>query len=284
MTTIGFRRGAIVAAAWLVVGGSVARHAVAQSLFVIPTDSASSAIVPDDQPLQIALHVRDSAALAKVLGVLPPQAENGVFQYVMSGYPAIQGTSAHDWLKPSFVIDYREPSVVKLSADLAKTLADVSAPATPALNALVAFVGATVHESYDRGFDVASEVAVHREGNCKQFAVLTVALARAAGIPARVVLGLLLVRSGSTYGAFGHAWAELQIEGRWVVADAALAKGNNPVRYLPFGVLENEGMGYSLDMARLTPVWVQRVDVLGSPAAHREHTGIAGAAKDQGRP
>ena len=77
--------------------------------------------------------------------------------------------------------------------------------------------------------------------------MLTVALARAAGIPARVVLGLVLVRSGTAYGGFGHAWAELEIEGRWTVADAALAKRDNPVRYLPFGVLENESMGYALE-------------------------------------
>jgi len=42
---------------------------------------------------------------------------------------------------------------------------------------------------------------------------------------------------------------------------------NNPVRYLPFGVLENEGMGFELDVARLTPVWVQRIEVLGKPRA-----------------
>ncbi len=237
---------------------------MAQSLFVIPTDSPPSATVADNQPLRIALHVRDSVALAKVLGVKPPEAETGVLQYVMSSYPVIQGTVPRGWIEPTFVIDYREPSVVQLSVKFEETLAHKSPPATATLNALIAFVGGAVQESHNRGFDIASEVAVHREGDCKEFAVLTVALARAAGIPARVVLGLALLRFGTAYGAFGHAWAELQVEGRWVVADAALANRDTPVRYLPFGVLENEGMGYALEVARLTPVWVQRVDVLGS--------------------
>ena len=184
----------------------------------------------------------------------------------MGDYPAIQGTAPRLWTEPTFVIDYQDPGVVQLSAELARSLASKSPQAAP-LNALVAFVAGAVRGTHNRGFDIASEVAAHREGDCKQFAVLTVALARAAGIPARVVLGLALIRSGTAYGAFGHAWAELQIEGRWVVADAALAKLDSPVRYLPFGVLENEGMGYALAVARLTPVWVQRVEVLGSPMA-----------------
>jgi Transglutaminase-like superfamily len=266
MATVGFRHGTVVAVAWLVVGGFVARCAVAQSLFVIPTDSAPSAIVADDQPLRIALHVRDPATLAKVLGVLPVHTETGMVQFVMSGYPAIQGISANDWLKPTFVVDYREPSVVELSTEYAKTLADAPSPASPLLNKLIKFVANTVHGSHNRGFDVASEVAVHREGDCKQYSVLTVALSRAAGIPARIAIGLVLLRSGITYRAFGHAWAEVQIDGKWVPADAALANTDYPIRYLPFGVLENEGMGYALDLARLTPVWVQRVEVLGDPA------------------
>lgn len=266
MTAFGFRRGDFLAVAWLVGAVFAAGDCASQSLFVIPTDSSPSATVADNQPLRIALHVRDSLALAKVLGVTPPAPETGVLQYVLNDYPAIRGTAPHHWIEPSFVIDYREPSVVKLSAEFAETLPHKSLPATPPLNALVKFVSGAVQVSHNRGFDVASEVAVHREGDCKQFAVLTVALARAAGIPARVVLGLVLVRSGTAYGAFGHAWAELEIEGRWAVADAALAKTDNPVRYLPFGVLENEGMGYALEVARLTPVWVQRVEVLGSPS------------------
>ena len=76
-----------------------------------------------------------------------------------------------------------------------------------------------------------------------------------------------LVHRDAGYMAYGHAWAELLTAGRWIVADAALARMSYPVRYLPFGVLENEGMGFELDVARLTPVWVQGVHVLGKPSA-----------------
>ena len=262
-------QGAALAAAWLVVGGIVSNLSAAQSLFVIPTDSPppAAAVAEDSHPLQVALHVRDATALAKVLGAAPPATETGVLNYVMSGYPAIQVTMPRDWNQPTFVIDYREPSVARLSAEFAITVPKQSVPDAAYLEALRAFVAGKVHETYDRGFDIASEVAARREGNCKQYAVLTVALARSVGIPARVVFGLALLRNGAKYGAFGHAWAELQVEGRWMVADAALASLDKPVRYIPFGVLENEGMGYTVDIARLTSVWVQRVEVLGGVTA-----------------
>jgi transglutaminase-like putative cysteine protease len=261
--------GTVLAAAWLVVGGALPRPSVAQSLFVIPTDSPppTAAVIADDQPLRVALHVRDATALAKVLGATPPAVESGVLNYVMSGYPAIQATMPRDWNQPTFVIDYREPSVTRLSAEFAKSVTKPSVPDGPYLEALKTFVAGKVRETYDRGFDIASEVADRREGNCKQFAVLTVALARSMGIPARVVFGLALLRNETQYGAFGHAWAELQVEGRWRVADAALASLGKPVRYLPFGVLENEGMGYTVDIVRLTAVWAQRVEVLGGVVA-----------------
>jgi transglutaminase-like putative cysteine protease len=264
-------RGAVLAAAWLAVGCIASTPSAAQSLFVIPTDSPppASPVVADDQPLHVALHVRDATALAKVLGVTRTKTETGVLDYVMSDYPAIQVTTPRDWNEPSFVIDYHEPSVVRLSAEFAKTAPRQSVPDRAYVAALKAFVAANVHESYDRGFDIASEVAVRREGNCKQFAVLTVALARSYGIPARVVFGLALLRKESRYAAFGHAWAELQLDGEWLVADATLASLEMPVRYLPFGVLENEGMGYTVDIARLTSVWVQRVEVLGGATADR---------------
>jgi len=256
-----------VAAAWIAGGGAVAPDCLAQTLFAIPTDAPPGVAVADDQPLRIALHARDAAALAKVLGTDPPPPGADVLQYVMNGYPSVQAAAGHRWTDPSFVIDYGEPGVAKLSAEFAADLAQTPHSNDLLPEPLVKFVARTVHGSHNRGFDVASEVALHRDGDCKAYAVLTAALARAVGIPARVVLGLALIRSGTRYGAFGHAWAEFLVNGRWVAADAALLNAPNPVRYLPFGVLENEGMGYALDVVRLTPVWVQRVEVLGSPAA-----------------
>jgi hypothetical protein len=249
---------------WLAIVGSSSAICTAQTLFVIPTVSPKSASVIDTEPLRIALHVRDSVTLANVLRVEPPLTETGVLVYVLGGYPQIQGVIARSWLEATFLIDYRESSVVRLSAEFRKMLHDGSAAPTSPVDKLIRFVGGIIRQSHERGFDVASEVAVRRVGDCKQVSVLTVALARSIGIPARIVFGMALIRNGATFQGLGHSWTEVLVEGRWVVADAALIGPDISVRYLPFGVLENESMGYALDVARLTPIWIQRVEVLGS--------------------
>jgi transglutaminase-like putative cysteine protease len=62
--------------------------------------------------------------------------------------------------------------------------------------------------------DALSTLA-NRMGDCNEHAVLLAALARAAGIPARVEAGLVYLQGKFYY----HAWNLLFI-GRWVTADA----------------------------------------------------------------
>ena len=61
----------------------------------------------------------------------------------------------------------------------------------------------------------AREVLQTRRGDCNEHAVLLAALARAAGIPARVAAGVVYLDDAFYY----HAWTELWL-GRWVSADA----------------------------------------------------------------
>ena len=63
----------------------------------------------------------------------------------------------------------------------------------------------------------AREVLRALRGDCNEHAVLVTALARAAGIPARVVAGVVYLDDGFFY----HAWSELWL-GAWVSADAVL--------------------------------------------------------------
>jgi hypothetical protein len=69
------------------------------------------------------------------------------------------------------------------------------------------------------GYASALEVAKSRQGDCTEHAVLTAALARAAGIPARVVMGIVHVENGLF---MGHAWTEAYIGNKWIGLDAAL--------------------------------------------------------------
>lgn len=69
--------------------------------------------------------------------------------------------------------------------------------------------------TYDVGFADAREVWRNREGDCSEHTVLTVALIRAAGIPARAAVGIMY---GGGIFAY-HMWPEVYV-GRWIGLDA----------------------------------------------------------------
>lgn len=68
----------------------------------------------------------------------------------------------------------------------------------------------------------AAEALERGEGVCQDHAQALIALARAAGIPARYVAGYLLTEGDGEAGEAGHAWAELFVPSLgWVGFDAA---------------------------------------------------------------
>lgn len=77
------------------------------------------------------------------------------------------------------------------------------------------FVGRYISKkTMDVGFATAAEVAQTRQGDCTEHGVLLAAMLRAAGIPSRVVSGLIYVdgiKDGK--GAFGyHMWAQALVD------------------------------------------------------------------------
>jgi len=68
-------------------------------------------------------------------------------------------------------------------------------------------------------FGASPEVLRGLTGDCSEAAVLTAALLRARGVPARVALGFASVGRGVF---IGHAWCEARLGGEWVGVDAAL--------------------------------------------------------------
>jgi transglutaminase-like putative cysteine protease len=157
------------------------------------------------------------------------------------------------------VIDYDAESVAQLVRDL-----DTRFGKAPSDAELVQFVRATLTPSGGRSFDVASQVATLKTGDCTEHAVLLVALARAYGLPARVAIGTLFARVDGELGAFGHAWAEIYRDGAWRVVDATPLAGGAPVAYVPEGLLEDEGPGYGLGIMTLLSSGILRVEVIGN--------------------
>jgi transglutaminase-like putative cysteine protease len=108
-------------------------------------------------------------------------------------------------------------------------------------------------------------VASERSGDCTEHAVLVAALARSIELPARIVLGAVILGSDDRWQAFGHAWTEIFDGKRWQLADAALVSEPGLLRYLPQGTLADEGPGYMLGLVEvLQHRSIRAVEVLGS--------------------
>lgn len=74
------------------------------------------------------------------------------------------------------------------------------------------------------GYASALETLHSRQGDCTEYALLTAALCRAAGIPARIALGIVYAENpGAPLPHFfgGHAWTQVFVAGHWYSLDAA---------------------------------------------------------------
>lgn len=110
--------------------------------------------------------------------------------------------------------------------ELAKAAVGSTTETLKAARQIESFVnGYIITKDLSVGYASAAEVARSRQGDCSEHAVLTAAMCRAAGIPARVVCGVVYVDTfigqKSVFG--GHMWAEVFVGDSWVGLDATRA-------------------------------------------------------------
>jgi protein-glutamine gamma-glutamyltransferase len=119
-----------------------------------------------------------------------------------------------------------------------KDLADQVTEGARTPEAKVAKIVAFVHK-YVRPHLSAQAPEIHdllksKKGDCKSYALMFNNLARAAGVPAREVSGLLYV--GDDFKAFGgHAWNEVVLNGVWVPVDASMGETEVNATHICFG-------------------------------------------------
>lgn len=115
-----------------------------------------------------------------------------------------------------------EPFIQSDDQRIIAAAAAVAAPdAHPADNAqaLVKWVFETIEKRPVMSVPDAVAVLVNRVGDCNEHAVLLAALARAAGIPAKIEAGLVYLNGRFYY----HAWNLLYV-GEWITADAVFGQ------------------------------------------------------------
>jgi transglutaminase-like putative cysteine protease len=140
-------------------------------------------------------------------------AENIPFPYEGDDPEAVEALEATDYLQS------KDEKVV----ELAKRAVGETKDAAKAARQIEAFVdGYITQKDLSVGYASAAEVAQSRQGDCSEHAVLTAAMCRAVGIPARIVCGLVYADSflskQSIFG--GHMWTEVYLGDVWLGLDS----------------------------------------------------------------
>jgi hypothetical protein len=203
-------------------------------LFTVPADGAcpqgkSIAVVFSDSSLSLDSSVRF---------IYKKRNSTWILQEIPSKCPqkgAITFDSAiKKWLHPGMAIQSDHPNIVELSRKLRDKETDPCA--------IVArfnhYVFSHLQKRNTAAFSNALETLNAGYGDCGEHAALLTALLRAAGVPARVALGLLYVESKQQY--LYHAQV-MAFTGQWVFADPTWDIFPASGRFVPLIIDDSSG-------------------------------------------
>lgn len=125
----------------------------------------------------------------------------------MEGKPEI----LKEYLKPTVLIQVNDPGIKQLALKLTKGISD---PWQKAL-VLEKWVFENLEKSMTVSLPSAVEVLQSRRGDCNEHATLFAALARAAGLPTKISLGVVYLDGKFYY----HAWNSVHCGKKWIELD-----------------------------------------------------------------
>ncbi len=204
-------------------------------LFVLGT-------VKIDKPLGEATQVTDLVVevAGKEAGVLRPGPRQTIAQE--QGKTVVRLGKAHAnpvKASPKEIQDSLEETATyplthpKVQALVKEAVGDASTPEEK-VKRLVRFVHRYIQPSYTAQPLTLLDLLEKRKGDCSEYALLFTTLARAAGVPAREVSGLMYM--GDAEKAFGpHAWNEVMLDGQWTPIDAAWDQTEVDATHVSFG-------------------------------------------------
>jgi hypothetical protein len=175
---------------------------------------------------------KDGEVVLTVTARLPAAADPARDAPRARGAPA----ALRDLLTPSpstvGEIDSDAPAIRKLAAEVAGDAPGVYAAA----RRINAEVFRRLEKTFGQSRDRASEVLTSGKGDCTEHALLFTALARAAGVPARPVYGLVYTRYGDGLDAlYWHAWAEVRSGKEWIALDPTFGQEVADATHLALG-------------------------------------------------
>jgi transglutaminase-like putative cysteine protease len=126
-----------------------------------------------------------------------------------------------------------------------------------------------MHSTNDEALATADHVARTLQGDCTEYAMLTAAMCRAAGVPSRTAIGLIYADAEQGPVLAFHMWTEVWVQGQWLPVDATLGQGYVGATHLK---ITDHSWHETRTMTPLLPVMrvlgkisVQVVSVNGSP-------------------
>jgi hypothetical protein len=146
------------------------------------------------------------------------------FQLVIDHQPEHSPQSAESrHLEPDLLVQSDSPGIIKQVKEIVGSSGEDEVKAQKILQ--------WVYGNLDRSklrltVPSAAEVLKSRSGDCNEHATLFAALARAAGIPTKIVAGAMYAQGflgPGTEGFYYHAWNEVFVQGKgWIPVDATL--------------------------------------------------------------
>jgi hypothetical protein len=178
----------------------------------------------------------------------------------VSNNPQLRGTASERSLAPTYLVDH-EDAAVRALLDQAKAASSSALTAQDLSDFVHSYMEPNLHVS---GWLAASSVASQKKGTCSEAAVLLAALARANGIPARVVAGVAILVIEPSPLSVGHGWTEILVDDQWQRFDATQIDRQTEVRYLP-ELIVDEDIGLELRLMGFTQSHgVRRLRVIGN--------------------
>ncbi len=130
-------------------------------------------------------------------------------------------------LEPSIFVQSDAPEIISR----ARAIVGDERDALKASDRIVEWVYKNLEKRFSASFSNALDVLAAGGGDCTEHSVLYVALARASGLPAREVSGI--VYSGEDDGFYYHQWAEAFV-GEWIAVDPTFGQSQADATHIKF--------------------------------------------------
>ena len=264
---------------WVASDGSVLREEETGGMMMVATDMQSALDIPDveiDDDILVQLAVPCHGKIddprktrymkAEIWGLAGTSFDlDDDFQTVLSRTPLIvEMHPAHidssviikrqDFLRSEAFLQVDDPNIVETSRSITQSATSSLETAEMICN----WVFANIEKDYVVSVPSAVDVLRTRKGDCNEHTSLFTALARAAGLPTKICVGLVY-KDGLF---FYHAWPAVHVGGGWHPMDPAL--GQTKIDATHIKLLEG-GLDRQADLIKL--VGKLSVRILGVSSA-----------------